>query len=184
VVPAAALSSSSFSEAASMANTDKLAVLMALFKNKNMQPPPLPELPGLGGLPMFDSFDDMAPKLEMPGAAAAATETAAPAAAEPSQSERESAEVAQLIQLFSHARGKVLKLSRLYQSNVLQGAGGAQALQKLGGLTRAYFAFTRQAQKHAHIEAAMAADEDIRDDMACDSLQHLSDRLYKQAKAS
>jgi hypothetical protein len=244
-------SSSSFSGAAAASNTDKLAVLMALFKSHGLEPPPLPglaagtasapaapraaqpfggpglglglgmglsglggfgslsggspsgmQLPGgggLGALPMFDSFDDgeSAPAAAAanngntaaasaapaaPSASAAVSTTAAtPAALDPA--EVEAAEIAQLSELFSHARNKVLKLSRLYQSGVLSGAGAQQALHKLGALTRTYYAFVAQVRSsHPHAHTLAQRETLVRDDLACNNVQQMSDRLYKLAQ--
>lgn len=175
---------------------------MSLFKSRGMEPPPLPLFdapppPPTLGSEMVDSKQQSAAAATKPVAKAAAPSAAA--VIEPASVSLESsaasnavppssaspvtaaaAEIAQLTAFFDHARSKICKLCRLYQSGVLKGAGSSQALDKLGGLMRTYWAFIQQAKSHKHI-ADMSGD--IAADVRCTSLQQLSDRLYAQAKA-
>lgn len=200
----ATAASASFSEAASSAQVDKLAVLMSLFKSRGIEPPPLPMFE------KFDSFDDEEPTAatdapaqaekqvanghaqESQGTAVDATAASKPnewqepttaIAAASAATDRSAAEVAQLTALFQQARNKVTKLCRLYQSGILKGAGATQAVEKLSALIRTYYAFIQHSKTHPHISAVGAADPAIAADVACSSLQQLADRTYAQCKS-
>jgi len=208
-VAAAADSSASFSDAADSVKTDKLAILMSLFKSRGIAPPPLPLFDGPPPPPpppsalsfgVEESNEHTAPAAATnsdtravasarnavaaaaasPPPAAASSSAASNAAATPSASSTAAAEIAQLTVLFDHARNKICKLCRLYQSGVLTGGASAQALDKLSALMRTYYAFIQHAKSHKHI---VDMSGDIAADIRCTSLQHLSDRLYAQAKA-
>lgn len=181
---------STFSTAAADARVDKLAVLMSLFKSRGIAPPPLPLFDTMEGPKLPTNLPTMQPPSSGTAAAGEPATTAAAAAAsgaiatsgallDPSASR--DAEVSQLSALFHHARAKILKLARLYQSNVLKGsAGEQQAMEKLSGLLRTYRQFMHQARHHRHIDAM---DDDIQQDLACaGSLQQLADRMYALAK--
>ena len=199
-VAAAADTSDSFAAAADSVKVDKMAILMSLFKSRGMEPPPLPLFdgpppPALG----VEQLEDSKQQRQQSATAVAkpVTKAAAPSAvavAEPASvpvdlsanatppsaaASTTSAEIVQLTAFFDHARSKICKLCRLYQSGVLKGAGSSQALDKLSGLMRTYWAFIQQAKSHKHIDAMSG---DIAADVRCTSLQQLSDRLYAQAK--
>lgn len=189
--PAGAVASSdSFTGAAASARTDKLAILMSLFKSRGIAPPPLPMFEQMDGptLPTQIELEaDQADETKPEPASSPASETAPepePASSSALADHRSSppsssAEVAQLAALFTHGRSKVLKLCRLYQSGILKGAGATQACDKLTALIRTYFGFIQHSKAHPHIHEM---EEDIQGDIACRTVQELADRIYALAR--
>lgn len=198
------------SPSAASDSLDKLALLMALFKARGIEPPPLPTSGAQQHQPQQPRVRSSTGALSQPSrpaasapvqqaqtaspanadaaAATAATDSAAavppvsvPAgASSAADADMTAAEVSQLNSLFDHARAKLFKLIRLYSSGVLKGNAATQAMEKLSTLLRTYWRFIQHAKSHKHIGEVRS---DLAADVACASLQQLSDRLYQEARA-